>query len=189
MISYKDFTDQELIAVLKQGDPAALTEIHRRYYSILYIHAYRRFPYREEVKDIIQDLFTWLWDNREDVEFKSGLPGYLYTSIRNRLYKIYRHQTVIDRYAGSLAEFMERGEETTQRKVDENEMQALINKEIASLPPATRAIFELSKNEGFTYLEIAEKLNLSPHTVRTQIRNALRILKTKLGVNILFIFF
>ncbi len=189
MIDHSTLTDHELLVLLREDDPAALTEIHRRYYSILYVHAYRRFPYREEIKDIIQDLFIWLWDNRKDFEFNTGLPGYLYSSVRNRLYKLYRHQAVVDKYAGSLAEFMGKGEETTQQKVAENEMQALIDREIASLPPATRKIFELSRNEGLTYLEIAEKLGLSPHTVRTQLRNALKILKIKLNIHTILIFF
>jgi RNA polymerase sigma-70 factor (family 1) len=189
MAGYSAYTDQELVALLKQGDQAALTEIHNRYYAVLYTHAYKRFPYREEVLDILQELFTYMWDHREQLVFTATLPGYLYASVRNRVLNLQRNQKVRGQYAASLQEFSEQGENITDNLIREKELLKMVEREIANLPPQMRIIFELSRNEELSHNEIAEKLNLSPQTVRTQVRNALRILRVKLGANIIFIFF
>lgn len=189
MSTYYAFTDQELAARLRQGDQHALTEIHRRYYAVLYTHVYKRFPYREEVLDLLQELFTYLWDHREQLLFTTGLAGYLYTSIRNRVLNLHRNQKVRGKYAASLQVFAEEGELITDNLVREKELLQMVEREIAALPQQMRVIFELSRKQELSHIEIAEKLNISPLTVRTQVRNALRILRIKLGINIFFIFF
>ncbi len=189
MLNYTGYTDAELADLLKEDDPAALTEIHSRYYGLLYTHAYKRFPYREEVRDILQELFIYVWDHRKELQLTTGLPAYLYAAIRNRLLKLHRHQKIRGQYASSLQAFAEKGENTIYDQVHEKELLQMIELEIASLPAQMRLIFELSRNEDLSHNEIAERLNLSPHTVRTQVRNALRVLRKKLGTNIFFLFF
>jgi DNA-directed RNA polymerase specialized sigma24 family protein len=63
MSKYDSYSDDELTTLLKQGDLAAFTAIHRRYFGVLYSHAYKRLPDREEIKDILQELFTCIWNN------------------------------------------------------------------------------------------------------------------------------
>lgn len=189
MSTYNIFTDQELVVLLRQGDQHALTEIHRRYYSVLYAHVYKRFPYREEVLDLLQELFVYLWDHREKLSFTTGLPGYLYTSIRNRVLNLHRSQKVRGKYAASLQKFAEEGVLITDDLIREKELIHMIEREIAALPQQMRLIFELSRKQELSHNEIAEQLNLSPLTVRTQVRNALRILRVKLGLNVFMIFF
>ncbi len=189
MSDYSKFSDAELTDLLKLGDRIAFTEIHARYGPALYAHAYKRYPYREEVRDILQELFIYLWDHRDEVTMTTGLPAYLYASVRNRLFSHYRKQKVRGEYAASLQSFIDAGENLTDDKFREKELLALINREIMALPPQMRLIFELSRNQDLTHNEIAAQLNLSPHTVRTQVRSALRILRLKLGANIFILFF
>lgn len=189
MEPYSKLSDSEVINLLKSGDSFALTELHARYHVILYAYAYRRYPYREEVRDILQELFIYIWDHREDLNFSTGLPAYLYASVRNRLLSLYRKQNTRGQYISSLQSFIEKGENLTEDNLREKELVELVNKEIALLPAQMRLIFELSRNQELSHNEIAEMLNLSPHTVRTQVRSALRVLRVKLGTNIFFIFF
>ncbi|WP_025146548.1 RNA polymerase sigma-70 factor [Pedobacter jeongneungensis] len=187
MQQYGQLSEHELIEQLKGGSGSALKEIHRRYYALLYTHVYKRYPYREEVRDIVQELFTWLWDNREALEIREGLTGYLIVSMRNRLFKVYRHHKVHLRYLESIQDHIEHSAEATDQLITNKQLLEQVEQEISSLPPKMRMIFELSRNGELSHKEIAEKLGLSPLTVRTQIRNALRILRVKLGVKILFL--
>jgi RNA polymerase sigma-70 factor (ECF subfamily) len=186
---YSAYTDQELVALLKRGDARSLTEIHARYNTVLYTHAYKRYPCREEIRDILQELFIYLWDNRQDLVFNTGLAAYLYAAIRNRLLSLYRKQKTRGDYIASLQGFIDKGENHTEDYYQEKELLEIINREIAALPQQMRLVFELSRNQELTHNEIAEQLNLSPHTVRTQVRSALRILRLKLGANIFLMFF
>lgn len=186
---YKKYTDTELLEALRKGNQSALHEIYNRYHGILYAHAYRRLADKEEVRDILQDLFIYLWNNRDVLTITSNLSGYLYTSVRSRILNIYRNQKVRDVYSRSLQEFINLGESTVEEKLIEKELIQLVEQEVASLPPQMRLIFEMSRFQEKSHKEIAEELAISPQTVRTQVRNALRILRVKLGANIFLLFF
>jgi len=186
---YQSYTDQQLLGMLKMDDKAALNEIYKRYQGILYSHAYRRFPEREEVRDVVQDIFIHLWNNRQSIDISDNLAAYLYTSVRNRLLNIIRHQKVQDTYIRSLQDFIDSGENITEEKLREKELIRLVEQEVAALPAQMRLVFEMSRHLHMSHQQIAEELNLSPLTVRTQIRNALRILRVRLGARVFSIFF
>jgi RNA polymerase sigma-70 factor (family 1) len=183
-----NIADTELFALLRQGNEAALTEIYRRYQPMLYSHAYRRFPDREQVRDIVQDVFIYIWDHRESIILSSGLSAYLYSAVRNKILNHFRNQKVKDAFASSLLEFIEEGISLTDDLLREKELIALVEREVAALPPQMKLIFEMSRNSFMSHQEIADELGISHHTVRTQVRNALRVLRVKLGTNILFLF-
>ena len=185
----KIYTDNELFDLLKSGDKSALTEIYKRYHGILYAHAYRRFPDREDVRDIVQEIFIALWKNRGTLTITSSLSAYLYTAVRSRVLNVFRNRKVRDAYMQSLQDFMDTGAELVDDKLREKELLQLIEKEVASLPPQMRLIFEMSRFQEKSHKEIAEELDISPQTVRTQVRNALRILRVKLGTSIFMLFF
>lgn len=189
MAIYSSFTDLELIALLKKNDKVALAEIYKRYQGVLYSHAYRRLPDREEVRDIIQELFVYLWTSRQQLHMTTSLSSYLYASVRNRVLNQYRNKKVRDNFAASLQEFINQGENVIEDQLREKELSLLIEKEIAALPGQMRLVFEMSRKLEMSHNEIADALNLSPHTVRNQVHNALKILRVKLGANILLMLF
>lgn len=182
MLTYSLLSDLELIALLKEGDAAAYTVVYNRYFNELYIHAYARLRDKEEAQDVVHELFATLWNKRAELMFKSSLPAYLYTAVRNRILDVIAHQQVESRYVTSLQHFIEEGYCITDHQVRERQLAALIEKGISELPPKMRAIFELSRKHAMSHKEIAEQLNLSEQTVRTQVKNALRILRLKLGL-------
>jgi len=179
MALYRKHSDSELVDLLKLGDRLAINEIYKRYQGILYSHAYRRLSDREEVRDIIQDLFTSLWDNRARLQLQGNLSAYLYASVRNRVLNQYRNKKVRDNFAASLQEFIDLGENLVEESLHERELSLLIEQEIAALPEQMRLVFEMSRKLEMTHNEIAAELNLSPHTVRNQVHNALKILRAK----------
>lgn len=185
----KRYTDNELLEALKNGEQSALEEIYNRYHGILFAHAYRRLDDREEVRDILQELFIYLWNNRQSLIISSSLSGYLYTAVRSRILNLYRNQKVRDTYSRSLQDYINTGRNTVEEKIREKELIQLVEQEVASLPTQMRLIFEMSRFQEKSHKEIADELGISPQTVRTQVRNALRILRVKLGVNIFLLFF
>ena len=180
-MSYKHHTDQELTDLLESGDAQAYAEIYRRYHACLYIHAFKRLQLREECRDLIHELFTTLWIKRQEITFKTTLSGYLYTAVRNKIFDLLAKQKLKKSYAQSIQHFAETGFITTDHLARQNQLKAIIDQEIASLPARTRQIFELSRKKFLSHQEIAKALNISEQTVKTTINNALRVLRTKLG--------
>ena len=181
MHAYQSFDDQTLLTLLRQGDKDAYTVIYDRYKNLLYSHAYKKLCDTEEVKDVLQDLFTNLWNKRADIPVAMNLSGYLYAGIRNRILNLLSHKAVEHKYIASLQQFIQEGAYTTDLALREKEMAECIQKEIDLLPPKMREVFLLSRNEHLSHQEIAERLGISEQTVAKQVTNALRILRVRLG--------
>ncbi|WP_442591512.1 RNA polymerase sigma factor [Pedobacter sp. AW31-3R] len=182
MVSYNKLSDQDLSILLAEGDEAAFKEIYNRYKAVLYVHAYNRLRNAEEVHDIIHELFATLWNKKGTLEFKNSLSGYLYTSIRNRILDFISHQKVESAYISGFQDFINRSESTTDHLVRQKDLSTLIEAEISLLPLKMREVFEMSRKQHLSHREIAEELHLSEKTVKKHINNALKILRTRLGV-------
>ena len=181
MAAFNTLSDNELLSLLREGDHHAYTEIYNRYKRLLYTHAYQRLRNEQEVDDIIHDLFTSMWEKRDSLTLKTNLAGYLYTAVRNRILDFVSHKNVESAYVGSLQNFMDRGENVTDYLLRENQLTLMIEKEISALPPKMREIFELSRKQHLSHREIAEQIGVSEKTVKSQVNNALKRLRVKLG--------
>lgn len=194
MRDYYKFSDEELVVLLNKSNHDAFKVIHERYYGLLYRHAFHKFTYlrdKQEVEDILQDLFIKLWENRMEIDPSTSFKAYLYTNLKNRVLNDLAKKKVRQEYLNHLQHLILHQDAvmTTDHMVREKELIALIEKEVHALPPKMRMAFEMSRNQHLSYDEIAEQLNISPHTARTQVRNVLRILKVKLPNFIFSIFF
>ncbi|QNR86727.1 RNA polymerase sigma-70 factor [Pedobacter riviphilus] len=179
---YGSYSDSELAFLLTQGDELAFTEIYNRFYGLLFIHASKRLNDDEEAKDVLHQLFESLWVKRLQVAPDGNLSAYLYTSVRNRVLDVFAHQKVESKYVDSLQDYIDQDHVLTDYMVREKQMALLIEQEIDALPPKMREIFILSRKEHKSHKEIALELGLSELTVKTQVKKALRILKSRLGV-------
>jgi len=177
----KPLSDSELLALLKQGDHAAFAEIYNRYKILLQRHAYKKLGDMAAVEDILQELFVHLWEQKEKLAIDGNLPGYLYAAVRNRAFNYYYRNQRQSLHLGSLAEFIDKGEYTTDLTVLEKELNAIIDREIAQLPERMRTVLVMSRKQCRSHKEIAEELGTSEHTVSNQMSAALRQLKIKLG--------
>jgi RNA polymerase sigma-70 factor (family 1) len=182
MATLNALSDIELLAFLKEGDQRAYAEIYSRYKGPLYIHAFNLLRDREEAKDVLQQVFLNLWVNRETIEVKSHLAGYLYATVRNSIFKIIAHQGVETKYLSSLADFATKGECLTDHRARENQLWAIIDEEVSNLPEKMRIVFELSRKANLSHKEIATQLGISEKTVKNQVNGALKVLRVKLGI-------
>ena len=177
---YNDFSDAELIILLKHGDKYAYTEIFERYNELLIRHAYRILADKEDVNDVVQDVFLTLWQKRSDIEFKISLLSYLSVSVRNRIFDLLSHKKIVLKYAAHINKFLVEGYNITDNEVRERELGKIIEREIEHLPAKMRTVFLMNKKEGLSYKEIAIKLNITDQTAKQQVYKALKILKPKL---------
>lgn len=173
--------DIELVALLKQGNQDAFTELYKRFFKPLYVHAFRRLGNDQEASDIVHDLFEFLWSKRDELEI-INFSAYLYSAIRNRIFTFKLRSDRKSNYLQSLTEFIDKGEFVTDAHVRERELASLIESGINNLPPQMKKVFVMSRTEGLSYKDIADRLGTSEHTVRTQVKKSLRILRTRIGI-------
>src|SRR5690554_1148244 len=106
MKCYTELTDQVLFDLIKSGDATAFKEIYNRYFDLLYIHAYKKLQDSGEAQDVVQEVFTNLWSKRGSILLRSNLLGYLYASVRNRIFNIFLHKQIESTYIKSLQHFI-----------------------------------------------------------------------------------
>ncbi len=182
METYVNFTDDLLVALLKEGNQAAYAEIYNRYKGVLYRHALTMLNNKEEVNDIIHELFLALWIKREELQVNIKLSSYLYRSVRNRILDYIARNKFVTAYIDSIQEYIQAAVPITEQEVRLSELKALIEREVAALPPKMREIFEMSRKLELSNKEIAAQLNISDKTVKKQINNALKILRPKINL-------
>ena len=182
VMDYDMLSDQKLAELLSVNDRKAFAQIFQRYHYILLIHAYKKLEQQEAAEDIVQEVFTTLWEKRENITVSTNLSGYLYTAIKNRALDTIARKKTEGRYIDSLKNFIETSVVVTDHLVREKQMREIIEREVSRLPPRMRKVFELSRNQHLSHKDIAAKLEISEQTVTDQIKKALKILRTKVGV-------
>jgi RNA polymerase sigma-70 factor (family 1) len=184
---YKSYTDQQLIALLKDSSQPAFTQIYDRYQSLLFIYACKITKDENEAEDIVQEVLFYLWDKRHVLTFEHSLSSYLYSAVRYKFFNLLDRKKVRVNYAESFQAFIDQDSVQADYMVREKELSQLIEKEISLLPEKMREVFELSRKQHLSHKEIAERLGISEKTVKNQVNNALKSLRVRLGLIIFFI--
>jgi len=182
MSVYSTYTDQELAAFLKQGNKDAYTQIYDRFQPLLYVYACKIVKDDYEAEDIVQEVFIYLWDKREDINFITSLKSYLYSAVKYKFMNLLDHKKVRADYSASMQRFIDSGDYITDNYIREKEFIALIEREVALLPEKMREVFLLSRKENLSNKEIADRLNITEKTARNQVNTALQKLRIRLGL-------
>ncbi|MNG79239.1 ECF RNA polymerase sigma factor SigW [compost metagenome] len=181
MDKYKILSDSELVSLLKHGDKEAFAEIYDRYSMMIYYKINQMLRDENASKDLVQDLFTSIWEKCDLIRDNVGISSYLYVAARNRVLNyIQRGKTKSD-YLTEIGKYSLQVTDETLEKIDEKDLMLLLTSEIARLPAKMREVFELSRLEDLSHREIAQRLNLNESTVKKQVQNALKILKVRLS--------
>ena len=182
MMVYSSLTDNQLLEYTKSGDQLAFAEIYERYWGLIFHHVLKMTGDMDETKDLIQELFTHLWINVEQIEPETNMASYLYVSARNKVINLIRHDKVKNNYLSSLTEFANQYQDNIFEQLSAKDLSIVIEKEIQNLPYKMREIFELSRKKFRTHKEIADELHISDKTVKKQINNAIKILRLRLNI-------
>lgn len=177
MAPLDQLSDPELVSRLRDGELAAFDTLYHRYSAQLYRFAFNILKDEAECTDAIQEVFVWLWQNRERLEI-ADVGRYLSAAVK---YKLTRVITGSKRRAEILAAAPVLQEAFEDQSLEVKELRFAISQFIDTLPPRARAIFHLSRNEYLSNKEIAEKLSISEKTVENQMTITLRKLKLTLG--------
>jgi RNA polymerase sigma-70 factor (ECF subfamily) len=180
-----DLTSKEILLKIIDGDKTSFERVYRFYYPRINNFAWQYLLDSEASKNIVQDVFTELWDKRDTLKKDTNLNAWLFTVTKNKSLKAishYKSQRNYDNYIKSReleVNFKALAEFDTSTLVFE-ELQSQIKVALEKLTPACRKVFEMSRFEDKKNREIATELSLSIKTVEAQISKALRSLKVDL---------
>jgi RNA polymerase sigma-70 factor (family 1) len=190
MSPYAQHTDNDLFALIAAGDEAAFAEIYLRYTEKLYPHVAKLLDADDWAEEIVQDVFTKLWQVRETLTTVENPNAFLYRIAANRTIDHMRHRSSEVKMQYHIARHAEdhfHVENEAGEKIDARV--AGIKEIVEQLSPQRKLIFKLRHEEGLKYEEIAARLNLTKSTVRDHLYEAMKTVRDGLRKKGIFIFF
>lgn len=165
--------DPEFLASLRKGDEAAFSWLFREYFRPLSLFA-SKIVSKEEAHDIVQNLFSKLWEHPAKFKNVDSLKSYLYSSIKNNCLSHVSKQGHLDwKSYLNLSD-----EDSIDQRIIIVETIKELHQFIDQLTPAVHRIMKMYYLEGKTVNEIADEIGLDPESVRRQrLRGVLAIRK------------
>ena len=175
--------EQIWLKQLEKGEDNAFQELFCLFYARLGSFACRLLDEQVMAEDVVQDVLYELWERKLHFENIWALKAYLYNMVRNRCLDVLKHRKVEER---SFRE--QRLAENTEfffHQLLEDEVYALLQEAVRSLPPQVGKVFELVL-DGYDNSAIAELMHLSIDAVKSHKKRGKKILQEKLRRMILF---
>lgn len=160
-------------------------EIYVSWFSRMKYFALEYVVSEEDAENIVQDVFTELWERKEILAYDVNLVALLFTSIKNRCIDLLRHRIeavnlIQEEYQATLRMKLASLELFDQSLLSEQDIERIITEVVDSLPEKCREIFIKSKIEGKKQKDIAAELNISLKTVENQMAIAYKKIKSEL---------
>ena len=162
--------DGKLVRTALEGDPAAFSRLYERYGRVVHGLLLARVA-RDEVEDLVQDVFLTAWRRLGDLRDPAAFGGWIAMIARNRATDFHRRTADFVELPDNLA-----SPGTASGEADANVALAAIR----SLPDAYRETLILRLVEGLSGPEIAERTGLTPGSVRVNLHRGMKMLREKL---------
>jgi RNA polymerase sigma-70 factor, ECF subfamily len=175
--------DRALVARVRSGDAGAYEQLFRRYWDSLYNVAFRFMRAADDAEDIVQGVFSRIWQSHASWHVIGSLGGYLHSAVRNACLDRLRHDAVARQFRERKAAEIQREGAAVAPEVltllVAAEIDAAIESALADLPPGRRQIWML-RFSGLSYEEIAARLGIARKTVETQIARGLKQVRERI---------
>lgn len=178
-MDYQLLADEVLLKLLKISDEYAFKEIYLRYWQQLYYSALNRINSREVAEDIVQSIFTDLWEKREKHSIQNIL-AYLGASVKYQVINYIKSAISKKAHLSTIGEKQKAEENNTDLLLLVQELNFEIDKAISQLPQKTQTIFRLSRFEQHSNKEISHIMDLSEKAVEYHISQSLKSLRSYL---------
>lgn len=176
----------------KESELIIFRDTFTRLYGKLYNFSNYYLSYKEEAKEVVQEVFLKLWEGKYDIILlheEKKIDSVLFTMTRNKCLDIIKHRKVEHKFSETNRDENIRNSINIHALKDDSSLDFLINndtekaikKAIMELPEYVRETFIMSRYHGLTYKEIATKQSVSERTVEYRISYALKELRVKLS--------
>ncbi len=149
---------------------------------MLCIIAYDYTRNRTLAEEMVEDTFLIIWEKRASIVVTDAIKYFLIKSTQNTCLQYIRKKKLeTQSMDNTQAErFIPWSDDYPLGRLFEKELSEIIDQTIESFPTQIRKVFLLSRHKDMTYTQIAETLNISENTVKTQIKTALSRLRVAL---------
>lgn len=176
----------ELVKLLKKGDMSAFDIIYKKYSRRLFGFVYRYLKLEADTEEIVQEVFIKIWKSRDTLNSYASFESFLFTIAHNATVNLLKKRATEQKYIEHVKSIqrIEASYELTD-EIDYKELKQKFEGVLNELSPRQKEIYQLSRDEGLSNKEIAQKLGVSVQTVKNHLVTTLAFLKSKLDNGLL----
>lgn len=182
MSDKKGMDTEHLVRRIRSGDRDAFEEVFSMYYAKLCVFSNSYVRSLDLSRDVVQEVFIKIWDNRNDFVITQSLKAYLYQAVRNQslnqVNKIQSRKSAKERFKNQK----KAGEEVHEQELNTEELTQKIWRLVDEMPERRRTVFILYRKHGLSYKEIAEVMGIKRKTVENHMGRSLQFLREHLDM-------
>ena len=177
MYSFRTLSTEQ-IKGFREGNETAFRKIYLHFGPKIYSFAFSFLKEKQQSEEIVQETFLALWENRQKFDESRALEPYLFTIAKRLVLDQLRKVVNTKVLRGKLLVTIAKQHNETEEQIIFSDMLVFAERAIDELPKQQQIVFRLSRMEGLSYEEIAERLSLSKNTVKNHLIVAAKKLKT-----------
>ncbi len=163
--------------LLRKGDAPSFKRLYEIYWEELYRYACRLLDDKDQAADIVQELFSKLWEKQQELPEVQQVSAYLYTWTKHLILNHIKLDGIRQQHRISFERVLDHYTANTVHNLHNKELFRMVVDQASLLPERMKEIFFLNYIHQLTVQEIAEKLQLSDQTVRNQLNMAIHRLR------------
>ncbi|MEO6328273.1 MAG: RNA polymerase sigma-70 factor [Ginsengibacter sp.] len=179
MLEDSPYDIRNLFSKVGESNEPAFKAIFDFYKERFYAASIKMTHSHDIAEEIVQEVFVNFWVNRMHVAAASNPEGYLFTMLQNCIYAHFR-KIALER--AMKKKIGEQSGDIEFNPVEDllcaKESREILEAVISQLPHQQRIVYKLSKQQGLSREQIASQLQISPHTVKNHLRQAIRFIST-----------
>ena len=170
-----ELTTVNLVEQLQAGNTNVFEQVYYEYHERLFGYVINRTSSADLAEEVVQQAFIKLWEHRGKLSATLPVGIQLARITRTTMIDCLRQRAAHRKLTGFIATQV--SESIHEERLLEKELDERIRSAVDNLPPSCKKIFILSRDEGFSHKEIAQRLSISPRTVENQLSKALKIVR------------
>jgi RNA polymerase sigma-70 factor (family 1) len=177
------YQENQLLQLLKDGNPSAFTTLYKRYSERLYYNILSLVKDRDTAEELVQDIFSKIWSQRANISIEKSFAAYLFVSSRNRVIDFFKQLQRNHELLAHIRIMAAENYNHIEEALFFRENQQLLQRAIETLSPQRRRTFELCKIGGLSYRQASEVMGISISTVKEHMATALDAIRTYISKN------
>lgn len=174
-----EHTSNDLFERWKEGSDIAFERLFNRLFPPLLKFASKTLHDDGKAEELVMDVFFRIWSKKDTISIDGNIEQYLYKCVRYAVIDHYRKKqpafSVIT--AADTENYLQ---PSCDEKLISNELEQECAAAINRLSPRRKEVYQLSRDNGMSYREIASHTGLSINTVENHMMAALQFLKSHL---------
>jgi RNA polymerase sigma factor (sigma-70 family) len=166
---------------MQSGSQEAFTSLYRHYSPRLYVNILGMVRDNALAEEMVQELFTRIWQRRDCQGIADDFTGYMYRIALNLVHDFFRRLQRDRRLRQRFTSLASSSYEPIEQQVDRQQLSTILRQAIERLPHQQKKAYQLVKLEGQTYKKAAEQMGISPHTLKEYLVAANKTIRTNLS--------